>query len=268
MKLRVYGKINLSLHVGEKRGNLHGVDGIMSSIGLYDEVSIDFSDAVCVSMDGRAADGDNTVFKALKVFSEDFFPVNVSVDIRKGIPFSSGLGGSSADAAAVLFALGKMCGKDVSRSAIRVGSDVPFMLRGGTARVSGNGETVQPFEAKSVNLLILTSGQVNTGEAFGMFDKIGKSTAFSEETVKAARSADCKLLKEYARNDLYSAACALNPDIGPMRSELEGLGAEFVSLSGSGSAVFGIFGEPFEYVGKYTGYWTKTRNCGIEVTEK
>ena len=138
MKVRVNGKINLTLDVvGSFGEGYHKLDTVMASIGIFDIVEVNLSDKICVFMDTRECDESNTAFKVAKICHEQYSIPPLKIEITKGIPFCGGLGGSSADASAVLYCVQKMFGlaaKEIARVAEKVGSDVSFILQGGLCR--------------------------------------------------------------------------------------------------------------------------------------
>ena len=104
MKVRVNGKINLTLDVvGSFGEGYHKLDTVMASIGIFDIVEVNLSDKICVFMDTRECDESNTAFKVAKICHEQYSIPPLKIEITKGIPFCGGLGGSSADASAVLY---------------------------------------------------------------------------------------------------------------------------------------------------------------------
>jgi 4-diphosphocytidyl-2-C-methyl-D-erythritol kinase len=220
-------------------------------------------------MDGVLQGEDNTATRALRVFEETYFTPRVRVDITKGIPMGAGMGGSSADAAAVLYALSVIYGVDTYPLAIRVGSDVPYMMRGGVCRVRGLGERVDGYGYREYPITLLYSGSVDTGAAYRLYDTLGATASVDTDGVIDAYSrGDLEELMRISRNDLYTPATVLNPDISAMREELMSLGARYVSMTGSGSAVYGIFDTVPAYDGKYSIIHTSTVRDGIEILEE
>ena len=177
IKIKVNGKINLSLDITGVRGDgYHTLDMLMSSVDIFDVITAKKSEKCAVTMDGRRADGGNTAAKALALLNERY-GIAMIVDIVKGIPFSAGLGGSSADASGVLFCASKLYGiplEELMPIALKVGCDVPYMCLGGGARVRGVGEEVVPIGIPDMTLVIAQKAAgASTKEIYQKYDEVG-----------------------------------------------------------------------------------------------
>ena len=248
MKLKVYAKVNLALYITAK-GVMHSLDGVMASVGIYDEIEVVESTHTQVYMDGVQVGETNSAYKAIRAFEKKYHPVSVRVDIVKGIPMQAGLGGSSADSAGVLYALGKIYKKPVDLLALECGSDVPFMLVGGVARVGGIGESVStiPLGEHPSILIVKGEGGVSTPLAYATYDQMNKP--ISNHTLEAIEDIRRGVYdSEYLHNDLQESAISLNRDIESVLSTLSECGLKSV-MSGSGSAVWAM-GEDLEQVRK------------------
>jgi 4-diphosphocytidyl-2-C-methyl-D-erythritol kinase len=243
-------KLNLSLQVfGKRPDGYHNVRSVMVPVSLYDEVTVEEAPAgIVVDCDapGVPTDATNSGHKAAALFlAWAGTPAGVRIRIRKEIPAESGLGGGSSDAAAVLKGLIALTGKhpppDVMlEMAIRVGADVPFFLPGGAALVEGIGERLTPlpwnvpFHAVIVRPafgLSTREGYARLGREQGAPPPRGRVPAFRSFSEVAA----------IVRNDFEAAWEPSCPEIGAIRRELTSAGAAASGLSGSGSAVFGLF---------------------------
>ena len=167
MKLRAEAKLNLTLEVGARRADgYHDVDTVMHSISLCDVVTLGVLDSIEVTCAGLDCDAqDNIAYKAARAFfARAGLSGGVRIDIAKGIPVGAGLGGGSADAAAVLRGLNALYGRPLDASALLelaagVGADVPFCLLGGAARCRGIGERVEPLpSAGGVHAVVVYDG--------------------------------------------------------------------------------------------------------------
>jgi len=180
MKVKVYAKLNLTLDVLGVENGYHNIDGIITSVNVFDEVEVN------VRRDGKIVIDccvgvpfeDNTAYKAADLFKRRFGTSGVDIHIKKGIPFSSGLGGSSADAAAAVYCMCKLFGaelksKDVFDICASVGSDVNFMLLGGLGRIGGKGDNVVLYETPVELYFALTTFdyKISSKTAYGAFDK-------------------------------------------------------------------------------------------------
>ena len=135
MKVKAYGKLNLSLNVTGVRGNMHTLDGIMHSVSVCDELTVTESENVRVTVSGAdIEEKSNTAYRAAMLIKENY-GISLSADIVKRIPVGGGMGGSSADAAGVFAAAsailgGRMSESDMMKLAMRVGSDVRIVCKG------------------------------------------------------------------------------------------------------------------------------------------
>ena len=153
---RAYAKINLTLDVGAKRADgYHEITSVMQRISLWDTVTVERGtgcDSLLCSVPVTEDVNDNLCMKALRVFFTETAMESggVSITLEKHIPTQAGLGGGSSDAAAVLLALRtlyapRMTDMRLERLAEKLGSDVPFFIRGGTQLAIGRGEIVAPL---------------------------------------------------------------------------------------------------------------------------
>lgn len=231
MKVKVYAKLNLTLKVGARQGEFHPIDSLATSIDVCDLVEVvarTDSEVHVVGMT-NIAPTDNTAYKAAHAFSEAFSSHGVDISIKKGIPFGAGLGGSSADAAAVLYCMCKLFGVDVDCDQVRaicaqVGSDVTFMLRGGLGRLRGKGDDVQYLELQSPIYFALTifEQQMSSAEVYAAFDGIANRD----------RNGDLPYF-----NDLQHAATSISNYADEYLSFCKAKGLSPV-MTGSGSAYF------------------------------
>ena len=167
MQIRAPAKINLALEVtGQRSDNFHDIDTVMTTVSLFDTISIQSSEKLSVDLTGPYSEGidpsndlaGRAAIELAKIVGCD---PNVAITIDKQIPSSAGLGGGSSDAAAVLRGLNKFWNlewelKDLETIASSIGSDVSFFLYGGTARCTGRGEIVHPLKDLSrLRVLIL-----------------------------------------------------------------------------------------------------------------
>lgn len=255
-------KVNLVLQVGPRGGDgLHELCSLFASIELEDRVELhpapDGEDAVICP----GVEGENLASRALRLFREaapdaELGPVQVEID--KAIPVAAGLGGGSADAAAVLRAANRLAGhplsgQDLLALAVRLGSDVPSQLRPGHAIVTGGGELVEPVALQAIDLVLLPQEQgLATAEVYGELDRL---RAAGELTPPAAL--DPEPLRQLARhtglqlataleNDLEAAALSLRPELADGLAALEQLGALAARVTGSGPTLFGVFASASE----------------------
>lgn len=249
-KVIVPAKINLTLDVLGVSGGYHELESLVASIDLVDAVTVFPKNGGEI---GLRTEGipclcpkeKNNAYKAAKAFFAER-EGSADIVIEKHIPVGGGLGGSSADAAGVLKALGVAYGageEAVSRLAESVGSDVKYMLRGGYAVLRGRGERVEYLESGvSLPLLALLSDYpVNTAECYRKCDELGLCPV--NGTARAAESlqrGDIAALKANLFNGMTEAAKRLNGQIGGNLAALESAGGAAL-MSGSGGTTFAVF---------------------------
>ena len=243
-----FAKINFGLRVGSRRPDgFHPVDGIFQSVNLADRLTLTGAEHDTIGTSGGASvlEGrNNLAFKAVAAVREhagSSRPVAVTLD--KSIPHASGLGGGSADAAIALVIAGLFFDVQpdvLANIAPQLGSDVPFCLQGGTARVAGRGEAVvrmDPLEGFSLGLVV-PPVDVSTPEVFAAWDDLNEP-----EGLRSPASGLPPSLRGEGElvNDLYPASIAVAPAVDDWRQELESRWGRLVMLSGSGPSLFGFF---------------------------
>src|SRR6478752_9012548 len=244
--VRVPAKVNLELLVGPRRDDgYHGLSTVFHAVSLYDDVTVAVADDWGVSVSGPLAagvpeDGDNLALRAARLVGGRFDVEPVHISIRKGIPVSGGMAGGSADAAATLVALDHLWALDLDREEIEelgaeVGSDVPFLVAGGTAMGSGRGEMLAPVLARGTYhwVFALSEGGLSTPDVYAECDRLRGGRRVpdptpSPEMMQALRSGDARALGPALTNDLQAAAISLMPALGDVLDA----GLEFGALGG------------------------------------
>ncbi len=265
MKIRAYAKINWHLAVeGQRADGYHELDMVMQRVDLFDLLEIEPADSLTLLIDGDTslqADESNLVVRAAKALQfKSGTQMGAKIILHKDIPLGAGLGGGSADAAATLKALNEIWGLAYPSEALqaiglKVGADIPYCLADGSAHVRGIGEIVKPFPLDKVyQLLILkTDKGLSTKDVFALYDKQHEKQRPStgNQVISSLRSGHPHLLKVIAYNDLQAPAIALLPEIQAAVDSLYSHGAQFAQMSGSGSAVFGVFTSQAEALSAY-----------------
>jgi len=238
MRVRAFAKINLSLRVlGQRADGYHELRTIFQSIELHDTLTIRRRrGAFRLSCDDPACptDESNLVWRAAdrmwRAAGRRGGVRDVSVDLIKRIPLQAGLGGGSSDAAAALDAFARLWHVDdsaVREAAGDLGADVPYFLEGGTVLGLERGDLLFPLIdlAPAWVVIVVPAFGVSTKEAFGWW------------TARSGRSRGADLLV----NDLQAAVAEHHPEIARLVRALRREGASHAAMSGSGSAVFGLF---------------------------
>lgn len=252
-KVTACAKLNLSLSVtGRRDDGYHLLDMIMQSITLRDAISFEQCDRKGISLSSNfkyiPTDGKNLVVKAANALAERYgIEPSLRIYIEKSIPSQSGMGGGSADAAAALIALNRMWELDLNTDKLceigfTLGSDVPFMIEGGTKRVKGTGEILEtmPKLRDGVFLIAIPKYGNSTKDIFTRFDSLENPPKPDvDEAVGAASKQDIKTLAEVMDNSLY--AVAKTEDLEKIRLAMLTSGAFGAMMTGSGSSMFGVF---------------------------
>ncbi len=254
--LGAHAKINLNLRVLARRSDgFHDIDTVVQTITLHDTLRLEeAAGGMSLELDdpGLPAGPENLVLRAAEELSRASGGSpsrGVRAVLRKRIPAGAGLGGGSSDAAAALVGLNRLWGLGLSVGALhpiaaRLGSDVPFFLSGGTARLTGRGTLVEPLPDQLGYSLVLVVPEtpIATGEAYA---RVPAALTPAAETGRIARfrPAQSGPVEEWVRagNDLEPGARSLCPAIGEIKDRLLTVGAGAVAMTGSGSAVFGTF---------------------------
>lgn len=253
--LPAFAKINLDLRIlGTRPDGFHDLRTVFQSLLLHDVLTFTRRRGpFAIECDDGSVPTDhrNLVWKAAALLwhSEGLGsdgPEGVVVRLRKRIPSEAGLGGGSSNAAVALLALSRMWRLDVERStlrylAARLGSDVPFFLVGGTALGLGRGDDISPLAElpKTHVVIVRPSFGVSTVEAYGWYD--AEPGGRSPRAPARPRPAGWPEWTASLQNDLEPAVTRRHPTIGRIKRALLDAGAAVAAMSGSGSAVFGLF---------------------------
>lgn len=250
-------KLNLTLEVGEKRADgYHEVQSVMSCAGLYDEIVMESGTGGGITMTCDCGelpcDETNLCVRAAKLF---FAKTGIAcdglhIDLKKRIPMEAGLGGGSADAAAVLRGLRKlydpeMMIKELERMAIELGSDVPFCVRSVTAMVRGKGEQLLKLPKLPLCWFVLCKPDfsLSTAEMYARLDEAKPAAAIDTlGLTKALEYQDMLEISDRLGNQ-FEAVLEQDSEIFAIKKKLLALGARNACMSGSGSAVYGLFTE-------------------------
>lgn len=250
--VRVPAKVNLELLVGPRGADgYHALSTVFQAVSLYDDVTVAVARDWGVSVSGPLADGvpedgDNLAMRAARLVETHFDIEPVHIAIRKGIPVAGGMAGGSADAAATLVALDHLWDLDLDREELEelgseLGSDVPFLIAGGTAMGSGRGELLAPVLARGTYhwVFALAEGGLPTPAVYAECDRLRGSEQVPDPVanpalMSALRSGDPHELAPQLANDLQEASLSLRPDLAEVLSAGMEYGALGGIVSGSG----------------------------------
>ncbi len=256
-----YAKVNLTLDVlGKREDGYHDLQSVMQTISLRDDIEIDIGTGkpwkIVCDKEGVPTDERNLAWKAAKVYCQAMNkdPGGLEIRITKRIPSQAGLGGGSADAAAVLRALNEHYGNPLSVMALaelgsQVGSDVPFCVVGGTAMVEGRGERLRmlPAMPDCVFVVCKPDFSISTPE---LFKKIDEKTIAKRPDNRAMESAilagDLGRVAENFCNVFDPLVTEEHLELNYIKSIFNSYGSVGQQMTGSGSAVFCVVPE-FEF---------------------
>jgi 4-diphosphocytidyl-2-C-methyl-D-erythritol kinase len=246
---RAPAKVNLLLHVGSRRADgLHALCSLFASIDLADELTVEQAAADEVRCPG--VEGPNLAQAAVELFRAEAAPnlPPLRVVIDKRIPVAAGLGGGSADAAAVLRAANQLAGQPLDADGLRalgteLGADVPSQIEPRHALVTGAGEGVEPVALPPMTLLLVPDeAGLSTAEVYAQADALGATRAeLDADHVRALAARPLAELAAALENDLEAAAVSLRPELSGRVDRLRQAGALAARVTGSGPTVFGVF---------------------------
>ena len=247
-------QLNLVLDIGAREDNgYHQMRMVMQSVSLADIITVDFElDAPLKVTSTIEIEGENIVSKAVKAYGEAAgLNIGGHIHIEKHIPMTGGMGGGSADCAAVLTALdatfGKV-GKDaLDKITLSLGADVPFAMVGGTAYATGVGEKLTPLPHMPHCFILLVSGGVkdSTGAMFGRFDNAERQFHPEIDVVKEGlNKGDLNKIAAYLGNSF--APLWQSDRVVDICTEFATCGALGCSLSGAGPTLFAIFDDEYD----------------------
>ena len=243
---RACAKVNLTLGVtGRRSDGYHTLDSLMVTTDLCDDVTVTRCREVIVTCTGMFLPYRNTLRAAAERYRA-LTGRGARIHVYKRIPAEAGLGGGSADAAAVLRGMQRLYGeaeeRDLYDIALRVGADVPFCLQGGLCRAQGVGEVLTPFRLGAPLHLVLAKPAAGVSTR-ALFERLNLPQPLPDtaRAMAALSGGDVRALGPLLCNALQAEAEALVPEIGTLRQRLLALGALGACMTGSGSAVFGLF---------------------------
>lgn len=247
-------KINLTLGItGIREDGYHLLESIMQSLSLADTLTMEPIPCGIILSCNKShipTDERNLCHKAARKYLDAAgIAGGVKLHLIKCIPDGAGMGGGSSDAATVLKGMQVLYPADVDLASIAasIGADVAFFLQGGTQLCSGVGEILEPItlpQTKKLFCVVTKPEQgLSTPEIYRLYDKSGVAYAapLSAESKSRLESGDLQALFDLLQNDLELPAISVLPEIAARKEMLLSLGADCAMMTGSGSAVFGLF---------------------------
>jgi 4-diphosphocytidyl-2-C-methyl-D-erythritol kinase len=248
---RAYAKLNLVLHVGRSRPDgMHPLCSLFASLELADDVQGRPTERGGDSVECAGVEGPNLAHAALAAFRAQVGAAlpPVGLRIEKRIPVAGGLGGGSADAAAVLRLANRIAGEPLDPAALHMlaaglGSDVPSQLDPRHALVQGTGELVEAIDLPPLAAVLVPAREgLHTRSVYAQLDRMGGGRGqLDPDSVRRLAGADPAVLAGSLENDLQAAALSLRPELGDTLAQLRSAGALGAAVSGSGPTCFGLF---------------------------
>lgn len=253
MEIKARAKINWTLDVvGKRADGYHLLDTLMQPLELCDLITIEPDAGLSLTLDSPvelSAGEDNLMLRAARAL-QAYAGVAQGARMRllKRIPMGAGLGGGSADAAAVLKGLNILWSLGLSLDAlceigVKLGADIPFCLHDAPRRAQGIGERLTPFPCKRrfPLLVVQPCAALSTKAVFSAYSAVSPKRPDTPGALRALAAGDLPLLSQCAANVLEEASLPMRPEIGAAKAALLQAGAVMAQMTGSGSAVFGAF---------------------------
>ena len=270
-------KINIGLNVVEKRADgYHNLETVFYPINLLDALEITTdehqADSVKLKVSGEAIAGrpsDNLVMKACNLM-RSMFPEKIerlSVHLHKHIPTGAGLGGGSSDATFTIKALNEkfslgMSVDQMEQLSAQLGADCPFFIKNQPVFAEGIGDIFTDIDIVlkgKILVLVKPDISVSTADAYSLV-----SPHKPQQSLRESLRLPVEEWKNHVVNDFESSVFKKFPEIAAIKDRLYDLGALYASMSGSGSAVYGIFNQPVQYVDEvFAGYFCRQRELDV-----
>lgn len=285
IKLYSYGKINLFLNIkGRLKNGYHLIDTIMQSIDLHDEIIVDtiIKNEIIIETRDKSipTDSKNTCYKAASIIKNKYnINSGVLIKLIKNIPSEAGLAGGSSNSAAVIVALNELWKLNMSHVemleiGLKIGADVPFCLTGGTCRAEGIGEKLTKLENLVWDNILIVKPDFSMSTAF-VYNKLRPeqyNLYNSDEIIKYIAQHKYKDAALLTANTLERTVEEIHPEINIIKNIMIEHGAISSMMTGSGSAIFGLFADKESIENAYDHliklypktYKTKTTHRGFD----
>ena len=257
---KAYAKINLGLRIVRKRGDgFHDIETIYHRVNLYDEIMIESSSSIVFISDDRSlpTDDRNLCVRAAKLLLKyNKMGKGANIFLKKNIPIGAGLGGGSSDAASTLLGLVKLWDVQITDDklyslALTLGSDVPYFLRPNTAYATGRGEILEYFSYNLPLWIVVVYPNIHISTAWAYNEIYSSDNSHigkwkPESTLKQIvldNLQNPESLNKLLHNDFEPVVLHKFREIAILKIALYASGASFVQMSGSGSAIFGLFSD-------------------------
>ena len=274
MTLRAFAKINLGLEILRRRDDgYHDIETVFHRVDIADELSFSKKDSgILFKSDDPSLPSDERrlcVWAAAALFRATGYDGGIGIELRKHIPAGAGLGGGSADAAAVLRGAQRLLDIRISEAdlhgiAAGIGSDVPYFLHAGSARATGRGEMLSYFALRIPYWIVVVYPEVHvsTAWAYEQFRFNPSLPMHNLRELLMAAIGDPVALVNTLRNDFEPIVFRVHEEVLRAKEILYRTGADFALMSGSGSSVFGLFRDE-SYARECAAFFGKTWRCFV-----
>lgn len=257
-------KINIGLNIIEKRpDNYHNIESVFFPIPLCDVLEVVEAEETTLHLSGIPIDGDsndNLIMKAYRLMKDEYDLPPVEIHLEKIIPFGAGIGGGSADAAFTLKALNELFKLNLNsgllkQMAAKIGADCSFFIDNTPSYVTGIGEILEPIELNLKGkflVLVKPDDHISTKEAYANIHPQRPKVSIKEIIHRPINE-----WRGNIRNDFEESVFPQHPKVADIKEKLYELGADYASMTGSGSSVFGLFSEEVDIAEKFREefYW-------------
>ncbi len=250
MKIKAHGKVNLALDIlGVREDGKHDIDMVNAPVNLCDEIELEANDKGRdeIFCRNQQLPDSNTISKTLNLLRQHGLKKHYTIHLTKAIPEKAGLGGGSADAAALLWALDELEDLQLSLPQLeeigfQIGADVPCCLHKGFVRVQGAGERVTDLEVDWSIPVVLVQGtqKILTAQAFANFDASEPKPLDIDIVQDAVRKRDIGLLYQTMTNAFEPQAFATIDELAQIKEDMQDAGLVRVMMTGSGSCLMGF----------------------------
>jgi len=278
--IKTSAKLNLSLNVlGTLENKYHDLDMVICPISMHDEITLEKAEkGIHLSCTDKEIENDSNLvyLAAQKILEYTGTDAGVKIHLNKRIWKQAGLGGGSANAAGVLMGINELFELNLSKNkladmSISLGADVPLFLNNGLTRVQGIGERVEYYDFDSKLFFVIVQGEqgLSTQEVFRLYDNNPcRRRTDNEIIISAVQQNDIEALAKNMHNCLQQTAMVLNDTILNAIDYLKRFGAENAMMTGSGSAVYGIFTDKETALNAENTLKTEFKNCFLAVSER
>lgn len=256
MRLKARAKINWTLDiVGQRADGYHLMDMLMQPVTLADDIALAPADEITLTTGGSPllpADEKHLAYRAAMALKKHTgYPGGAAIHVEKHIPVGAGMGGGSADAAGVLVVLNRLWGLNLPQSELEaigltLGADVPFCIRGGLTRTTGIGEVMEDLPCgKNWPLVVIQPCEgLSTKEIFTAYHEgVVDARPDNDAAAQALANGNAAALSTAMANVMQPVSEARRPGIHEAIAALKEQGAFAAQMTGSGSAVFGVFAD-------------------------